>query len=269
MSPFLKYRLKKVLGALGIRPNGARPARSSLEQFCRHLRSLGFMPQAVVDIGVADGTFDIYTIFPDARYLLIEPMAEFRPALDWICAHYKAEAVLAAVAAEEGEKTIRFGSSMADMHGASLVNLNPNIEEETNARIVPVRRLDRLVRERNLPSPMMIKIDVQGTELDVVRGAEDILTQVDVIVLETALFDFETSQPLIADSIGFMAERGFVPYDIFATFNRPLDNALGWCDIAYVQRDGIFRKDQRFRDHSLPPALGQRLVGSARRLLQI
>ncbi|HVP83440.1 MAG TPA: FkbM family methyltransferase [Rhizomicrobium sp.] len=269
MSPFLKYRLKKALGALGIRPNGAQPARSSLEQFCRHLRSLGFEPQTIIDVGVADGTFDIYTVFPDARYLLIEPMAEFRPALDWICAHYKAEAILAAVSAEDGEKTIRFGSSMADMHGASLINLNSNIEEETNARIVPVRRLERLVRERNLPSPMMIKIDVQGAELDVIRGAEDILTQVDVIILETALFDFETSQPLIADSINFMSERGFVPYDIFAAFNRPLDNALGWCDIAYVQRHGIFRKDQRFRDHSLPPTIGQRLVGSARRLLNI
>jgi FkbM family methyltransferase len=51
------------------------------------------------------------------------------------------------------------------------------ISREHNARALqsPVVTLDTLLRQRTIPRPDVIKIDVEGAELDVVRGAEELL----------------------------------------------------------------------------------------------
>jgi Methyltransferase FkbM domain len=131
---------------------------------------------------------------------------------------------------------------------------------------VPVRRLDRLVEERGLPGPFLLKIDTQGTELDVMRGAERILPQVDLVIAEVSFFNFrrKRNQPLVDDVLRFMDARGFFPYDVFGGFNRPLDDALGQIDIAFVKRDGRFRRDNRFVEPKHQTTVRHRLLSRLR-----
>src|SRR5258708_6407888 len=61
-----------------------QPVRHSLGGALEHVRNLGFSPATAIDVGVATGTFEIYEAFPNARHLLVEPVAEFKPAIDKI-----------------------------------------------------------------------------------------------------------------------------------------------------------------------------------------
>ena len=90
--------------------------------------------------------------------------------------------------------------------------------------------------------PFLIKVDVQGAELDALRGASKILQQTDLIVLEVVLFDYFEGGNKFLDVISFMSERGFVVYDIFGMHYRLLDGALSQVDISFVAEGSIFRK---------------------------
>jgi hypothetical protein len=50
-------------------------------EFFDHLKNVGFQPETIIDVGVARGTIDIYDAYPDAYYVLIEPVEEFKPDL--------------------------------------------------------------------------------------------------------------------------------------------------------------------------------------------
>jgi len=269
MNPLLKHRAKQVAAALGLHLRQETPRRSTLAQFCAHLKSLGYAPRTVIDVGVADGTMELHEAFPDAQFLLIEPLEEFWPALEWLSSRYKARVALVAAGAKDGTATILHGGSIEKMHGATLAEMDDPHERAANtARDVPMRRLDGLVREFGLRGPILLKIDVQGVELEVIKGAEEILSQVDVVIMEVVFFSFNRRQPLVDDVMKYMLARGFFPYDFFGGYNRPLDGALAQLDVAFVKRDGLFRRDQRHEDMSREPTWKQKASIAARQLLR-
>jgi FkbM family methyltransferase len=247
MNPHMKYGLKRWAARAGVSARSVRPQRKDLRQFCAHLRTTGFRPGVIIDVGVADGTFDIYTVFPEAHYLLVEPLEEFMPAMRWIARHYRAEIALAAAGTEDSEVAIHFGQAHEEMHGATVIpSLDPAPPSNLCTRTIALRRIDSLVGGLGRTEPILLKVDTQGSELDVVRGATGVLDRIEVIVLEVSLFNFGQAQPEMVEVVNFLSDLGYVPYDMFDGYNRPLDNALGQIDIAFVKADGRFRRDARF-----------------------
>ena len=59
-----------------------------------------------------------------------------------------------------------------------------------NSIYVESKTIDKLVKSLNINKIDILKIDVQGNELDVLNGAEKSLSFVDVIMIEINLFDF-------------------------------------------------------------------------------
>lgn len=268
MNPYMKYRLKRWTGTVGVRARALQLQRKDLRQFCAHLRTTGFHPSIVVDVGVADGTFEIYTVFPKAHYLLIEPLEEFMPGMRWMARHYRAEIALAAAGAEERDVTIRFGQAHEEMHGATVIpSLGPAAPSNLCSRTIAMRRVDSLVDGLRRAGPILLKVDTQGSELDVVRGATGVLDRIEVIILEVSLFNFGHAQPQMVEVVKFMSDLGYVPYDMFDGYNRPLDNALAQIDIAFVKADGRFRRDASFGQLSWSGAW--RLMLGLRRVLKV
>src|SRR5450755_65676 len=77
-----------VLVHLGVRlVNSNRPTRN-FKEFFSHLKTLGFTPKSVIDIGVAWGTPDLYEAFPASKFYLIEPLKEFEPELKRLTTTY-------------------------------------------------------------------------------------------------------------------------------------------------------------------------------------
>jgi FkbM family methyltransferase len=228
---------------------GVRPpiARDSVLHTLEQARVVGFVPQTVIDVGAAYGSFTglCQTTFPHARYLLLEPLEEYRPLLEQTkqsstCVDY----CLAAAAAHEGHVEINVHP---DLVGSSLCR---EVESGTGVngvtRTVRSVTLDRLLDEKGLPGPYLLKVDVQGAELEVLAGAERTLRDAELVVLEVSFFKFFEAGPECAEVIAYMKVRGFVPYDIVGRQYRPLDGALSQADLAFVREHGIFRRQHAY-----------------------
>lgn len=223
---------------------GTTTTRTSIAESYDLIRGLGFQPATIIDVGVADGTYALYTAFPNAYFLLVEPLREFEPDLKIILNRYRGSYVLAAAGAAAGELTFHVHSKQ--LHGSSLYSDTMGAQADGVERTVPVVRLDDVVSERGLRGPYLVKVDVQGAELDVLDGAPQVLAEAEVVVLEVSFFAFMRGAPQFYDVVVSMKQRGFVAYDIIPGLNRPLDNALGQVDILFVKEAGMFRRSHAY-----------------------
>ena len=107
-------------------------------------------------------------------------------------------------------------------------------------RNIPAITLDGICRERNLSGPYLIKVDVDGQEVDVLAGATEILQQTEYVIVEVTLFG------QMYNVMSFMKSQGFAAYDIVDLSYRPTDTALWQVDMAFVKESGQFRRDNSF-----------------------
>lgn len=209
--------------------------RETLEQAFQQLRRIGIRPRTVFDVGVAGGTPELYQTFPESHFVLVEALDENEEHLQRIVRQVDGEYVLAAAAAESGTINIKI-SPDPDEHWNSTIFRTP----DTDARgwvdhEVPAVRLDDVAQERGLEGPFLVKVDTEGSELEVLKGAEHVLEDTPAVVLEVTLIDYFERGPRFADVVAFMATRGFAAYDIVAGFNRPSDGALWLVDMVFLR----------------------------------
>lgn len=250
----LKAGVKRMLGLVGVevrrKNSGGPPAaaadgspRCSLLGVLRQARGQGFVPATVIDVGAAFGWFasECRGVFPEAEYLLVEPLEEYSPHLDAIVSAHpsKVELVKAAAAAQSGEMTIHVHP---DLMGSSLYLEEEVADVNGVPRTVKTVTLDQLADERQLRPPFLLKIDVQGAELDVLSGFEKHLAAAEFVLLEVSFFRFFEGGPQLHDVVEFMRSKGFVAYDVYDLQYRPLDNALSQIDMAFVKESGRFRQ---------------------------
>ena len=224
---------------LGHTPETRRDSfKGALEQALR----MGINPATVIDAGAAHGTPELYETFPNARYLLIEPLVEFEPSLRALKQRMpQLDYVISAAGPEPGEVVLNVHP---DLYGSST-----RLEEEASdvngvPRTVPVIRLDDLADK--VPGPYLLKVDVQGGELDVLAGASKILAQTEFAILEASLFETYKSAPQFRDVIEFMHQTGFVVYDIAGSLYRPLDNAMIQVDLAFIPASSPLRRQHAY-----------------------
>jgi FkbM family methyltransferase len=240
-NPLVKDIARRVFHAAGLQVTLTSTRRQTMSALIDHVLKLGFRPRTVIDVGVEKGTPGLYGRFPDARLLLIEPLREFEPVLQKICRKYNATYVLAAAGASPGTATLNVHPN--HMGGSSTYRESEGAHIDGHPRIVSVVTLDQMCAEHRLPGPYLIKVDVQGAELDVLDGAtEQVLADTELVILEVSLFGFFIGGPQFYDVVRYMKERGFVVYDIVGGGNRPFDGALAQVDMAFVRENGIFRE---------------------------
>lgn len=217
-------------------------SRNSVTGLLRHARSVGLDPETVIDVGAAFGRFTLQcrTVFPRAKYLLIEPLAEFEQFLRALAHNTPGvDYVLAAATAESGNIIINVHS---DWRGSSAYTEQEGPSVDGAPRTVPAATLDALVEAKHLRGPFLLKLDTQGAELDVLSGAQRVLADTDYLLTEVSFFECLKGAPLFPDVVEFLRSRGFEVYDVCGMQYRPLDNALSHLDVAFVKETGFFRK---------------------------
>jgi len=100
MRLIVKWALKRLASAAG--GFYMSRIRSDMEDVLNHMRGQGFIPQSVIDVGVANGTKDLYEAFPNAQFVLVEPLREFEPYMQSLQKKYKVRYELAAAASTLG-----------------------------------------------------------------------------------------------------------------------------------------------------------------------
>jgi ribosomal protein RSM22 (predicted rRNA methylase) len=119
-----------------------RASRGSLAGVLQNAKNLGLAPKTIIDVGAAYGQFALRcrSVFPDAKYVLVEPLEEYAPFLEEVVATIPtAEYVRAAAASQQGQLTINVHR---DLVGSSLY-----LEQEDSSVTAS--------QEPFLPSPSM------------------------------------------------------------------------------------------------------------------
>lgn len=196
------------------------------------LKRCGFSPAAAIDVGAYSGewTRALLRLFPDTQVLMIEPQQAKSAELARLCScHSGLDLANVLVGATVAESVAFY-----DRDTASSVLQDAN-HNDAPSRHLTMTTLDNLVGERQFPHPDLVKLDVQGYELEVLKGAEQILTSVEVILMEVNLIPIYRRVPLVDQTVSYMADRGFRLYDIGSFFRRPYDNALWQMDAVFVK----------------------------------
>src|SRR5262249_5778065 len=82
-------------------------------------------------------------------------------------------------------------------------------EAPVSMDIVP---LDEIVAQEHLPGPDLIKLDVQGFELEVLRGGTRTLKRARWVLSEVSFRPFYEGQVLFSELAAFLATHGFETY---------------------------------------------------------
>jgi FkbM family methyltransferase len=217
--------------------------RTTMKESLEQLASTGYYPDVVIDVGTASGTEPFLQVFPGSYFIFIEPLKEFDGKIEDLLRTYKGKYIRAAAGAKNGKIKINVHP---DKVGSSVYNETDGSAADGTPREVDLIRLDDLLDELGTPKKILLKIDVQGAELDVLDGAEHLLAYCDAIVLEVSLFKFLQSAPDFYDIIAYMKRKGFAAYDLVEGHNRPYDLALAQKDIVFVKEEGVFRKTHRW-----------------------
>lgn len=85
---------------------------------------------------------------------------------------------------------------------------------------VKIERLDEVLSLAEIPGPALMKVDVQGGDLDVLIGAGELLGAFDFICVEVSFLEFYSGQPMAGEVLRFMEESCFT---LFGVYNPILD----------------------------------------------
>ncbi|MDD4869623.1 MAG: FkbM family methyltransferase [Kiritimatiellae bacterium] len=206
-----------------------------------HASGMGFSPVTVIDVGAASGTRALYESYPDAFHLMIEPVKEFEETLRSLLRKYKGDLVSVAASSVEGEIDMQVHPEY--LFGSSFLQEQVTVGFDRVTRRVKTVTIDKILGEKQLNGPYLIKVDVQGAEIEVLNGARQALTNAEMVLLEVSFFEFLKGCPQFFDVVLYMKNQGFVVYDLFGAALRPIDGALAQCDVAFVKEHGMFRKD--------------------------
>ena len=110
-------------------------------------------------------------------------------------------------------------------------NLDLNEYEIKNIRNVQLDRLDNIIKSHNIKKPALIKLDVQGFELEALKGAIKILKNIDYIITEISYKKIYHNQVSKKKLIKFLKKNHFSMKKI--TNITKLDNGLFQADYLY------------------------------------
>jgi hypothetical protein len=97
-----------------------------------------------------------------------------------------------------------------------------------------------------LGTPLLMKLDVQGFELEILKGGKKALGASEVVIMEASLLEYNEGAPLFADVVAFMRQEGFEVYDFCGQNRRETDHALFQTDVVFARRESGLRARRKF-----------------------
>lgn len=223
-----------------------------MEGSLENLAAVGFRPSAVLDVGAHEGRWARMAAkaFPEAAFHLFEAQPGQKPALEATLAEIgRAGSVNVTLLGPERRENVVFHVMGT---GSSVL---PEVTTFDRTQVsLPMRRMDDVAAALGLEGPLLIKLDTQGFELEILKGAGATLRLAEVVMLEVSLLPYNEGAPLFHDVVAFMADAGFLAYDVCGLERRRTDRVLFQCDMIFVRRDSELRAKRKFFHREPEPA---------------
>lgn len=256
----MKKTIKRILDLCGYEIHRTRRLRAEIgsdlrpvgrmDYLLEDLQRRGLRCRTIIDVGANTTSWSRMAkrIYSEANFCLIEPQVEMQQYLDQFCQEFDGSVfVLAGAGAQKDVQTLTVWDDLA---GSSfLPKPDVALRSANKQRDIEIVTIDNLISSSRTRLPELMKLDVQGFELEVLKGASTTFGYTEAYILEVMLFPFSDvpGAPVISDVIQFMLARDYVVYDFAGFLRRPSDGALGACDICFVKRDGFLRQSHEWR----------------------
>ena len=208
----------------------------------------GLTCNTIVDIGANCGQFALVSreCFPHAIIHSIEPLDEPAILFEKIfkddpsvtlyhCAIGMQKATLQMHIAGKNDS-----SSLLPI-GENQISLFPKTKER-ETRNVLVLPLEDIVDKKTILPPALLKIDVQGYELTVLKGCQSLLDKFVYIYVECSFIELYEGQAFANDVIQFLQSHGFSLKGVYNVFYSKSGQA--------IQGDFLFRRKSLLVNHA-------------------
>lgn len=171
--------------------------------------------QVFYDLGACEGRFALYAALRGVRCYAFEPEALNFKALteNWGLNGARAERLLTplnyAVGESNHHSTIKIGQPWAGGHHRVLADVTGRVDLDFNfveEQPVEVVALDSFVEAQNLPAPDYMKVDVDGSELSFLKGAQKTLAGPG---LKAVIFELLERDISYQEVVAFLGTLGF------------------------------------------------------------
>jgi FkbM family methyltransferase len=181
------------------------------QEVLEDLRFQGYAPRTLLDVGAHLGSFtrSFLQAFPDCVPTLIEP----NPFCQEDLSRLPFERHAFAASAEAGEAELFLTKEWLQSTGTSLYRENTQFfrDDVIVKRPVKKARLDDVFQGRRFD---FVKIDTQGSELDVLKGGQSVLRQADYILVEVSLVEYNIGGAPAEAVFAQLAAMGFRCADV-------------------------------------------------------
>jgi FkbM family methyltransferase len=216
----VKPRLSKALGQFGFELTAInRDDRHHLQSTLQRLSI-----SSIFDIGANQGQFgtllrhlgysgDILSLEPMKRaFNVLEAQARLDPR--WLACN-------TAISSKPGTVALNVTRNSTSSSLLDSTRLHVDAEptsEVLRTEMVPCRTLDEVSIAYQLKPPYFLKIDVQGSEMDVLDGGRVTLARTSGVRVETSLRELYEGAPTIGPVLSRLDREGFVPTGMVSAF---------------------------------------------------
>ncbi len=170
-------------------------------------------PKRALDVGanIGDFTKGLLAYNPDCQVVMVEANPHCEPHLKQIGQRYD----MVALSSKAGISELYIENSNLVGTGASLYKENTvwYTEDKCHKHLVPTKTLDGS-NYFNGEIIDLIKLDVQGSELDIIKSGENTIKNTNFVLAEVSLVQYNEGAPLIDAVVDKMVELGFCIADI-------------------------------------------------------
>ncbi len=206
---------------------------------CKNLKSFALSKYGqqitnIIDVGANEGQFAFM-----ARYCWNQAQIDcFEPdigALSQLQKNHSSDDRIksynCAIGSEPGELLLNLGETSAQN---SL--LHEYGKTTKGSIVVPIKTLDEIYGVSEL-GISLLKIDVQGYELEVLKGASDLLKRTNFVLLEVSLADLFQDGVEIDTIWQFMKNSGYTYHSIIDQYRDPESQRILQMDVIFERKD--------------------------------
>ncbi len=193
----------------------------SHKNYLIHLKNSGFEPKVIYDIGscVSHWTRFAKTLWPNAKYILFDAFAPAEFLYKEGGYDYNV-----GVLSNEDDKIVRFYQNDYLPSGNSYYREigydNGKYFPEDKYLELITKKIDTIVKDKGFPLPDFIKIDVQGSEIDIIKGGLEIIKYAERMIIKLQQVEYNQGALKTSESL-------------------PIIESLGWkCDAPLFQNNG-------------------------------
>ena len=198
----------------------------------------------LIDIGANVGQFtkDFTKFFPNNKTaLLFEPIKKLRTDIDSnlknICDY---ELFSVGLSDEKGLKNIKYeesNTSLASLksytQAANSFFNNKNLIEEE----IEIDRLDNYMSYVKDNKNLIIKIDVQGNEVETIKGGLSVINLSSLLILECSFgFEYENEDPSFSECLKLLNKVDMFPI-IFQNYGKKISNYSFERDVIFCKKN--------------------------------